>query len=119
MACNPVNASMSPDRRESLYDELGDDSRPQAQGGCTPIWGVPRGPLSLCLSSDGGVSFPERIVVEDSPGTCLSNDSLDGRNLELSYPSLSQAPDGSLDLAYTLYRRAIRHVRLPAPEQRT
>jgi predicted neuraminidase len=113
MTCNPINATMSPDRRESLYDELGDDSRPQAQGGCTPIWGVPRGPMALCLSVDGGRSFPARIVVEDSPGTCLSNDSLNGRNLELSYPSLNQAPDGSLDIAYTLYRRAIKHVRLP------
>ncbi|MEZ5797613.1 MAG: exo-alpha-sialidase [Paracoccaceae bacterium] len=113
MACNPVNASMSPDRRASLYDELGQDDRPQAQGGCEPIWGVPRGPMALCLSRDGGHSFPDRVVVEDSPGTCLSNDSLDGRNLELSYPALNQAPDGSLDLAYTLYRRAIRHVRLP------
>jgi predicted neuraminidase len=116
MACNPVNASMSADRRESLYDELGSDDRPQATGGCTPIWGVARGPLSLCLSRDGGLTFPDRLVVEDSPGTCLSNDSLDGRNLELSYPSLSQAPDGSIDLAYTLYRRAIRHVRLPLPK---
>lgn len=112
MVCNPVNAEMSPDRRTSLYDELGEDARPQATGGCTPVWGVPRGPLSLCFSKDGGKTFPQRIVVEDSPGTCLSNDSLDGRNLELSYPSLLQAPDGSLDIAYTLYRRAIRHVRL-------
>ena len=113
MTCNPVNASMSADRRASLYDELGDDARPQAQGGCTPVWGVPRGPMALCLSADGGRTFPTRIVVEDSPGTCLSNDSLDGRNLELSYPSLSQSPEGDLDIAYTLYRRAIKHVRLP------
>lgn len=113
MACNPINAEMSADRRASLYDELGNDDRPQATGGCTPVWGVPRGPMALVLSTDGGLTFPQRIVVEDSPGTCLSNDSLDGRNLELSYPSLSQAPDGSLDLAYTLHRRAIKHVRLP------
>lgn len=112
MACNPINAAASPDRRASLYDELGDDTRPTATGGCTPIWGVPRGPMALCLSTDNGQTFPTRIIVEDSPGTCLSNDSLNGRNLELSYPSLNQAPDGSLDLAYTLYRRAIKHVRL-------
>ena len=72
--------------------------------------------MSLCLSSDGGKTFPHRITVEESPGTCLSNDSLNGKNRELSYPSLSQAPDGSLDLAYTLYRRAIKHVRLPLPK---
>ncbi|MFZ0099426.1 MAG: exo-alpha-sialidase [Gemmobacter sp.] len=112
IACNPVNAGQSSDRRESLYDELGEDVRPQAEGGCTPIWGVQRGPMILAFSDDGGKSFPERLVVEDSPGTCLSNNSEDGRNLELSYPSLSEGPDGSIDLAYTLYRRAIRHVRL-------
>ncbi|MHA3976699.1 sialidase family protein [Halovulum sp. GXIMD14794] len=115
MACNPVNAQMHPDRRSSLYDELGSDDRPNATGGCKPIWGVPRAPLSLCLSEDEGRSFPARHVVDDSPGTCLSNDSLDGRNHELSYPSLLQRPDGTLELAYTYFRRAIKHVRL-APE---
>ncbi|MSU88806.1 glycosyl hydrolase [Rhodobacteraceae bacterium 2CG4] len=115
MACNPINAAMHPDRRASLYDELGDDTRPSASGGCNPVWGVPRAPLSLCLSEDGGRSFPLRRVVDDSPGTCLSNDSLDGRNRELSYPSLVAHADGTLDLAYTFFRRAIKHVRL-APD---
>lgn len=114
MACNPVNAAMHPDqRRASLYDELGaGDDRPNATGGCNPVWGVPRAPLSLCLSEDGGRTFPRRIVVDDSPGTCLSNDSLNGRNFELSYPSLIQREDGTLELAYTYFRRAIKHVRL-------
>ncbi|MES2845198.1 MAG: exo-alpha-sialidase [Pseudomonadota bacterium] len=112
MACNPVNADMSADRRVSLYDELGPDDRPEADGGCAPIWGVPRAPMVLALSSDEGRSFPHRIVVQDGPGTCLTNDSLDGRNKELSYPFLHQAADGTLDLAYTLHRRAIKHVRL-------
>lgn len=112
LACNPVDAAMSADRRVSLYDELGTDDRPEAQGGCTPVWGVPRAPMIVALSTDEGRSFPERLMVEDGPGTCLTNDSLDGRNRELSYPSLSEAPDGSLDLAYTCHRRAIRHVRL-------
>ena len=115
MACNPVNAAMHTDRRVSLYDELGEDSRPAASGGCEPVWGVPRAPLSICVSADEGLTFPRRIVVDDSPGTCLSNDSLDGRNFELSYPSLIQGEDGTLDLAYTFYRRAIKHLRL-APE---
>ncbi|MCR8725650.1 sialidase family protein [Frigidibacter sp. ROC022] len=112
MAGNPVNAAMHPDRRDSLYDELEEDSRPQASGGCNPIWGVPRAPMTLCLSGDAGRSFPRRIIVEDGPGTCLTNNSLDGRNKEMSYPSLVEAPDGSLDLAYTYHRRAIKHVRL-------
>lgn len=115
MVCNPINAEMSDARRAALYDELGeDDGRPDASGGCRPIWGVPRAPLSLCLSEDGGRTFPVRHVVEDGPGTCLSNDSLDGRNKELSYPALLPRADGGLDIAFTLHRRAIKHVRLDA-----
>ncbi|WP_092888833.1 sialidase family protein [Roseicitreum antarcticum] len=113
MVCNPMSAAQSTARRQSLYDELeGDDTRPDATDGCAPIWGVERGPLSLCLSADGGRSFPFRHIVEDSPGTCLTNDSLDGNNKELSYPMILPRADGGLEVAYTLYRRAIRHVRL-------
>ncbi|MFN7025718.1 MAG: exo-alpha-sialidase [Pseudorhizobium sp.] len=113
--CNPVNAAASPDRRTSLYDELGEeDERPEADptGGCAPIWGVPRAPVSVCISHDGGQTFPQRILIEDGPGTCLSNDSTDGRNKEISYPWLLAGPDGSLHIAYTYHRRAIKYVRL-------
>jgi predicted neuraminidase len=113
--CNPVNAAASPDRRTSLYDELGEqDDRPEADptGGCTPIWGVPRAPVSVCISNDGGRTFPQRILIEDGPGTCLSNDSTDGRNKEMSYPWLMAGPDGTLHIAYTYHRRAIKYVRL-------
>ncbi|WP_086998770.1 sialidase family protein [Rhizobium sullae] len=113
--CNPVNAAQSADRRASLYDELGeDDSRPDADptGGCAPIWGVPRGPVALCLSDDGGKTFPSHLVIENGPGTCLSNDSTDGRNKEMSYPWLLEGPDGTLHLVYTYHRRAIKYVRL-------
>ena len=118
MVCNPVSADHTTSRRASLYDELGDpdDGRQEAQDGCQPIWGVERAPLALCFSDDGGRSFPVRHVIESSPGTCLSNDSLDGRNKELSYPMLLQRPDGGLDIVYTLYRRAIRHVQLAAED---
>lgn len=115
LICNPVNAQMSPDRRASLYDELGeDDDRPDADstGGCEPIWGVPRAPVALCLSDDGGASFPHRFLIEDGDGACLSNNSLDGKNHELSYPWLLEATDGSLHLTYTYHRRAIKHLRL-------
>jgi predicted neuraminidase len=115
LVCNPVSAAESASRRASLYDELdGGDTRPEAADGCAPIWGVERAPLSLCLSRDGGKTFPERHVIDTSAGTCLSNDSLDGRNKELSYPALLPLPDGGLDIAYTFYRRAIKHVRLSA-----
>ncbi|TNM63499.1 sialidase family protein [Aliirhizobium smilacinae] len=115
MICNPTNAEMSSDRRASLYDELGeDDDRPDANpdGGCVPIWGVPRAPVSVCISDDGAKSFSQRILIEDGPGTCLSNNSIDGHNKEMSYPWLLEGTDGSLHIAYTYYRRAIKYVRL-------
>lgn len=115
MICNPVNAAQSTERRASLYDELGEeDGRPDADpaGGCVPIWGVPRAPVALCLSEDGGKTFAIRLLIEHGPGTCLSNDSTDGRNKEMSYPGLLEGPDGTMHLAYTYHRRAIKYVRL-------
>lgn len=113
LLCNPVSAATSDARRESLYDELGeDDGRPNAEGGITPIWGIPRAPLTLCVSSDGGKTFPLRRIVEDGPGTCLSNNSLDGRNRELSYPAMVEDAEGNLHMAFTFHRRAIKYVRL-------
>ncbi|WP_425347638.1 sialidase family protein [Sinorhizobium mexicanum] len=113
LLCNPVSSATSSDRRESLYDELGEeDHRPNAEGGIKPIWGVPRAPLTLCVSTDGGRTFPLRRVVEDGFGTCLSNNSLDGRNHELSYPALLEDGEGSLHIAFTFHRRAIKYVRL-------
>jgi predicted neuraminidase len=114
MACNPSNAAMFPGmRRSSLYDEIeGGDDRPNATGGCNPVWGVPRAPMALCFSADEGRSFDQRIVVEDGTGLCLSNNSLDGENAEMSYPSLLQDATGDLHLAYTYHRRAIKYLRL-------
>jgi predicted neuraminidase len=114
MVCNPTSAATSSDRRASLYDEIeaGDD-RPDASGGCSPIWGVPRAPLTLCVSRDGGKTWPLRRIIDDSPGTCLTNNSVDGNNKELSYPYLLEGPDGALHVAYTYFRRAIKYVRLP------
>ncbi|AYD02650.1 exo-alpha-sialidase [Neorhizobium sp. NCHU2750] len=115
MICNPTNAALSNDRRASLYDELGEeDDRPDADpdGGCVPIWGVPRAPVSVVISDDGARSFVQRIVIEEGPGTCLSNNSTDGRNKEMSYPWLLEGADGSLHITYTYHRRAIKYVRL-------
>lgn len=114
MVCNPTSAATSDDRRVSLYDEIEEgDDRPDATGGCSPIWGVPRAPMTLCISTDHGKTWPLRRVVDDSPGTCLSNNSIDGRNKELSYPYLLEDPAGDIHVAYTYFRRAIKYVRLP------
>ena len=119
---NPVNAAMSDQRRASLYDEIeGSEAAPQGAGGTGgavtgAVWGVPRAPLVLAFSSDEGAQFPERRVLEEGSGYCLSNNSRDGLNREYSYPSVLEGPDGSLHLAYTYHRRAIKYLRLAPAE---
>lgn len=116
ISCNPINKDMSNDRRASLYDELGDDSRPDADGGCDVVWGVPRAPLIIAISDDDGLSFTKQVVIANTDGKCLSNNSIDGENHELSYPAIAENSEGGIDVAFTLHRRAIAHVRL-TPDQ--
>lgn len=115
MVLNPVNAALSPARRTSLYDEIdGEAEAPPtpATAGPKAIWGVPRAPLTLAISSDNGASFPVRIDLDTGSGHALSNNSSDGVNRELSYPSILQDDRGRLHIAYTYHRRAIRYIRL-------
>lgn len=109
MVLNPVNATMSDQRRASLYDEIESDAVAGTGGA---IWGVPRAPMALALSSDDGASFRIAAVLEDGSGACLSNNSVAGVNKELSYPSILQDPSGDLHIAYTYHRRAIKYLRL-------
>lgn len=120
---NPVNARMSDQRRASLYDEIedGEDEGPDPAPAPTPapatggaIWGVPRAPLVLALSDDDGATFRTVRTLEDGSGYCLTNNSKDGLNKEYSYPSIIAGQDGSLLIAYTYHRRAIKFVRLNA-----
>lgn len=113
---NHSNAETSTDRRLSLYDEI-EEGEPTV-GAPAPadrrkaIWGVPRAPVSLAFSSDQGVTFDERRDIELGDGYCLTNNSKDGLNRELSYPSIVAAPDGSLHIAFTYHRRAIKLLQL-------
>ena len=66
--------------------------------------------MTLALSDDGGITWPARRDVATGDGHCLSNNSRDGVNRELSYPSVHQTPDGALHVAYTHHRTAIAHV---------
>ena len=112
LLCNPVSAAQFSERRASLYDELGeDDDRADPTGGVAAIWGVPRPALALRVRRRWPF-LPDAPHRRRRPGACLSNEPLDGRNKELSYPALIQGPDGSLHLAYTYHRRAIKYVRL-------
>ena len=113
MVLNPVNAHMSDQRRASLYDEIETDAVAGTGGA---VWGVPRAPLSLVISGDEGLSFPYRRDLDTGTGYCLSNNSAEGLNKELSYPSILQDPSGDLHIAYTYHRRAIKYVRLKLPD---
>ncbi|NKN38250.1 glycosyl hydrolase [Agrobacterium sp. a22-2] len=112
MVYNHANASMSQARRHSLYDEIEGDAVPQPPSSGGAVWGVPRAPLSLALSRDGGRTFPLRVDLDTGDGHCLSNNSKDSLNREFSYPSIVEGPDGVLHIAYTYFRRAIKYVRL-------
>lgn len=118
MVYNHSNASMSDARRHSLYDEIeGEGGEEKALDASTQplrpaIWGVPRAPLSLAFSTDGGLTFPRRIDLDTGDGFCLSNNSRDSLNREFSYPSIVEDEEGRLHVAYTYFRRAIKYVRL-------
>ncbi|WP_179875671.1 exo-alpha-sialidase [Sinorhizobium sp. BJ1] len=116
MVYNHSNASMSDARRHSLYDEIegeGDSGSAEAVASARPaVWGVPRAPLSLAFSTDGGRTFPRRIDLDTGDGYCLSNNSKDSLNREFSYPSIVEDAEGRLHVAYTYFRRAIKYVRL-------
>jgi predicted neuraminidase len=114
---NHSNALTSSDRRHSLYDEIEAEEGTQAvpaeaapDGRPKAIWGVPRAPMSIVFSGDGGESFGGPGHLETGDGYCLTNNSKDALNREYSYPSIVEGPDGALHIAYTYYRRAIKYV---------
>ena len=126
---NESNRADAVGRRASLYDEIDDEGIVEGavpavaevtgpddgvDGPRRAFWGAPRAPLSLALSGDGGVTWPARLVLAEGDGYALSNNSRDGVNRELSYPSLVQVPNGDLHVAFTHHRKAIRHVVVPA-----
>lgn len=117
VAYNASSAHDATDRRTSLYDEIAPDgglgsapATPPATG--TAFWGAPRAPMTLAVSWDAGRTWPVRRDIETGDGYCLTNNSRDGLNRELSYPSIVQTTDGAVHLAYTHFRQAIKHVRI-------
>lgn len=113
---NAMSAAGALERRASLYDEIddGDNSRkePEVVTGRSAFWGAPRAPMTLALSADGGKSWPWQRHLDEGDGYCMTNNSLEKRNREFSYPSIKQGPDGALHVAYTYYRQAIKYVRV-------
>jgi predicted neuraminidase len=131
---NRSSALDATERRVSLYDEIDDEGvregldgpvvaerspepspeEADAAGRRTAFWGAPRAPMTLGLSPDEGRSWPIQADLETGDGYCMSNNSRDGVNRELSYPSVLPGPNGDLHVAYTYHRRAIKHLHLPA-----
>ncbi|MFC9626224.1 exo-alpha-sialidase [Streptomyces sp. NPDC056930] len=121
---NASSAADATERRVSLYDEIDDDGLNGADGAAAAspehpetsagaaFWGAPRAPLTLSVSADGGRTWPVRHDLETGDGYCLTNNSRDGLNRELSYPSIAQSEDGALHVAYTHHRRTIKYLRL-------
>jgi predicted neuraminidase len=121
---NPTSAADATDRRASLYDEIEGDEVEQGGGedsgstpaaaadsiGRTAFWGTPRAPMTLAVSSDAGLTWPVHRVLEDGDGFCMTNNSADRLNRELSYPSIHQSPDGTVHVTYTHFRQVIRYV---------
>jgi predicted neuraminidase len=113
MVFNHSSALDATERRASLYDEIDDgDGRKEAVArGRSAFWGAPRAPMTVALSDDDGLTWPHRRHLEVGDGYCMTNDSQGQRNREYSYPSIHQSPDGALQIAYTVFRQHIRHLR--------
>jgi predicted neuraminidase len=121
---NPSSRADATDRRVSLYDEIDDGGvregagpqlRSAADDGVrSAFWGAPRAPMALAVSSDAGQTWTTVRHLDEGDGYALSNNSRDGANREFSYPTLLEGADGRLDIAYTYFRQAIKHVRLEA-----
>ncbi len=112
---NLMSAAGAQERRTSLYDEIDNgDGRiePVEPHGRTAYWGAPRAPMTVAISPDGGKSWPWQRHLDEGDGYCMTNNSLEKLNREFSYPSIKQSPDGSLHIAYTYFRQAIKYVRV-------
>lgn len=125
---NHSSALDATSRRTSLYDEIDDDGLAEggpADGSAAAIeapiddgdaraafWGAPRAPMTLAVSSDGGITWPVRRNLDEGDGFCLTNNSRDGSNREFSYPSITETADGRIHVAYTYFRQAIKYVQL-------
>ena len=105
-------------RREGLYDDIAaaDDVRKNQNSkhaGKEAFWGAPRAPLCLAWSDDNAATW-KHTVLEDGDGFCMTNNSEQKLNRELSYPSIALGGDGIVHIAFTFWRQAIKYVQLNA-----
>ena len=113
---NNSSAANSTSRRASLYDDIEDAEdngalRTQAASvHGTAFWGAPRAPMTLAISTDGGLTWPVMRNLETGDGYCMTNNSSEQLNREFSYPSIVQSQDGRLHIAFTYFRQRIKYV---------
>lgn len=103
-------------QREGLYDDVkeeGDERQNQQSkhGGRQAFWGAPRAPLSLAWSDDDGKTWSNRVL-EEGDGYCMTNNSEQKLNRELSYPSMALSADGMVHIAYTFWRQKIKYIQV-------
>lgn len=103
-------------RREGLYDDIGeagDERKNQGSkhAGKEAFWGAPRAPLCIGWSDDNGKTWSTRVL-EDGDGYCMTNNSEEKLNRELSYPSMALGKAGVIHVAYTFWRQGIKYVQL-------
>jgi len=117
---NASSAANATGRRQNLYDDIADEDAAKGDTAAavlpeparTAFWGAPRAPLCLAVSADAGRTWGTPIELDTSDGYCMTNNSRDRLNRELSYPSIKQTPDGRVHVAYTYFRQAIKYVAL-------
>jgi len=118
MVYNASSAADAVDRRLGLYDDIEDETddgkvmAAPAPNTRSAFWGAPRAPMTLAISDDGGRTWPYRRDLEVGDGYCMTNNSREQLNRELSYPTVCQGPDGMLHIAFTYFRQAIKYVRV-------
>ncbi len=79
VSSSPSTASVATEdspRRESLYDEIGDEgiveqvaSAQTTSAGPRAVWGTPRAPMTLARSTDGGLTWDRSLDLEGGTGT--------------------------------------------------
>lgn len=103
-------------RREGLYDEIAEDGDTRANQGSKhadreAFWGSPRKMLSLGWSDDQGTTWKHKVI-QEGDGYCMTNNSEQKLNRELSYPSIAVAEDGTIHVAFTFWRQGIKYVQI-------
>ena len=115
---NHSSAKGLTEKREGLYDDItsADDTRKNQKAkhpGREAFWGAPRAPLCVAVSEDDGKTWKSETL-EEGDGFCMTNNSEQKLNRELSYPSIVGDGSGGVHIAFTFWRQTIKYVRLSA-----